>query len=143
MGHEDTHKQLHELFDQRRFDEFDQYVAEPFAYIDHPRRLTLHTLDEFKAWLREWTTAFSNAQLLGASYVGGANFSVAYFHGRGENDGPLGSLGATGHAMDMPFCETLRYDPDGKIIGGEVYYDRLTMLVQLGHIEQSAMTGMM
>lgn len=136
MSNADTHRTLHELFNERRFDEFDSYMGADYAYIDHPRRTTVHSLDEFKAWLGEWTTSFSNAQIIGASYVEGNNFSVAYFHGRGDNDGRLGPFEATNRAMDMPFCETLRYDADGRCIGGEVYYDQMTMLMQLGHIEE-------
>lgn len=138
MGNAETHQKLHELFNERRFDEMDQYIGDEYAYIDHARGLTMHSLDEFKDWMREWTAAFSNARVIGASFVDGDNFSVAYFHGRGDNDGPLGPKPATGRSMDVPFCETMRFDPQGKVIGGEVYYDQLSMLVQLGHIERPA-----
>ncbi|GAA4859046.1 hypothetical protein GCM10025787_49590 [Saccharopolyspora rosea] len=138
MNHQDTHRALHEMFNERRLDEIDHHVGPEFAYIDHPHRHTLHTLAEFKAWLGEWIAGFSNARVIGASYVVGPNFSVAYFHGRGENDGPLGDHPATGRPMDMPFCETLRYDQHGRVIGGEVYYDRMTMLMQLGLVARRA-----
>ena len=45
--------------------------------------------------------------------------------------------------MDLPFCELMRFDESGQIVSGGLYYDQLTMMTQLGHIEQSedAATG--
>ncbi|MER7082646.1 SnoaL-like polyketide cyclase [Saccharopolyspora kobensis] len=138
MRNQDTHRKLHELFNERRLDEIDHYVGTEFAYIDHPRRGTMHTLAQFEEWLGEWIAGFSDARAIGASYVDGPGFSVAYFHGRGTNDGRLGGRAPTGRQMDMAFCETLRYDEHGRVIGGEIYYDQLTLLNQLGLVEQAA-----
>ncbi|MER5391281.1 nuclear transport factor 2 family protein [Saccharopolyspora sp. NPDC002686] len=136
MRNQDTHRKLHELFNERELDEIDHYIGADFAYIDHPRRGTMHTLAQFKEWLGEWISAFSDARVIGASYVDGPGFSVAYFHGRGLNDGKLRRHAATGRQMDAAFCETLRYDQHGRAIGGEVYYDQLTLLAQLGLLEE-------
>jgi ketosteroid isomerase-like protein len=55
--------------------------------------------------------------------------------GRGTNDGPMGPGNAvTGKRMDMPFCEILRVQ-DGRVVSGEIFYDQLTMLTQLGLAE--------
>ena len=32
----------------------------------------------------------------------------------------------------------LRFGSDGKIVGGAAYYDQLTILVQLGHLQAPA-----
>jgi hypothetical protein len=40
--------------------------------------------------------------------------------------------------MALPFCEILRYDREGRIVSGEIYYDSLSMLVQLGHAQPPA-----
>ena len=37
--------------------------------------------------------------------------------------------------MDVPFCEIFRYNADGKVESGEIYYDQLSIMTQLGHIE--------
>jgi hypothetical protein len=42
---------------------------------------------------------------------------------------------ATGRRMDLPFCEVARYDAEGRIVQGEVYYDLMSMMVQLGHVQ--------
>src|SRR6266542_718514 len=42
---------------------------------------------------------------------------------------------ATGRRMDVAFCEILRYDGDGKVASAEIYYDQLSIMAQLGHVE--------
>ena len=37
-------------------------------------------------------------------------------------------------ALPMPFCEIMTYGADGMIVRGELYYDQVSMLVQLGHM---------
>lgn len=41
---------------------------------------------------------------------------------------------ASGRSMNMPFCEVLAYGADGRVTRAELYYDLVTMLVQLGHM---------
>ena len=100
-----------------------------------PRGLTMKSIDDVKGWLGEWVTAFSDANVGSPVYLEGGDFSVATFHGRGTNDGQLGTFGPTGRRMDVPFCEILRYDADGKVESGEIYYDQLSIMTQLGHAE--------
>lgn len=135
MSNVDTHRQLHELFNRREIDAMDAHLRDDLAYTDMSRGLTMKSLHDFKAWLGEWTTAFSDANAGNPVYLDGGDFSVATFYGRGTNDGQLGTFAATGRRMNVPFCEILRYDPDGKVESGEVYYDQLSMMTQLGHAE--------
>ena len=135
MGHSDTHRTLHQLFNSRRFDEIEKHLAPGFMYEDLPRALTIKTNGEFTDWLKSWVAAFSDGEIGSPQYVDGADHSVAMYHGRGTNDGALGDMfAATGRSVDVPFCEILHYASDGTILSGEVYYDQLTMLTQLGHI---------
>lgn len=39
-----------------------------------------------------------------------------------------------GRRLSMRFCEIREYDTDGKAVRGELFYDQVTMLVQLGHM---------
>ena len=41
MGHGDTHRMLHELFNRKDFDGFDDHLAASFAYDDLPRGLSV------------------------------------------------------------------------------------------------------
>ena len=135
MGHDDTHRTLHQLFNANDLDAMDGYIREDLTSVDHPRGLSLKSREEFKDWLREWKTAISAARVDDATYYESGNASIATFHGRGVNDGEMAGMPATGKAIDVPFCEFLFFDADGKVEASQIYYDTMTMLVQLGHMQ--------
>jgi hypothetical protein len=135
MGHSATHQTVHEYFNRRDFDRMDEHMREDLTYEDIPRGLTMKNRDEFKDWLRGWTSAFSDARVESATYHEGTDFSLARFRGRGRNDGPMGPLPATDREMDNPFWELLRYDDEGRVVSAAIHYDQMTLLSQLGHIE--------
>ena len=66
-----------------------------------------------------------------------ASGDTAVFEGvyAGTNDGAFGPLPATGRSVTLPGVNVLRFDSEGKIIGGSAYYDLLTVMTQLGHME--------
>lgn len=66
--------------------------------------------------------------------IDGDSYIVLWFTGTGTNDGPLGPLPPTGRQVSMRFCEIREYGADGKAVRGELFYDQVTMLVQLGHM---------
>ncbi len=135
MGHNDTHRTLHQLFNANDLDAMDDYIREDVTSQDHPRGLGMKGRDEFKSWLREWKTALSDARVEDTTYYESGNTSIATFRARGTNDGEMNGMAATGKAVDMPFCEFLFFDSDGKVEASAAYYDVMTMLVQLGHAE--------
>ena len=53
----------------------------------------------------------------------------------GTSDGQLGPFPPTGRRVELPFVFAASFDDQGRIAGGGAYYDQLTMLVQLGHME--------
>lgn len=134
MGHSDIHEMLHGMFNDRDFDAMDAHLDTRFTYEDVPRGLTLRDAAEFKDWLRGWTTAFSDARIDAAQYLGGSDFSVSLFRGTGRNDGPFGDLPPTNQTMDVPYCEIMRYGSDGRVLSCRIFYDQVTLLNQLGHI---------
>jgi ketosteroid isomerase-like protein len=140
MSNVDTHRAAHEAFTRRDFDAIAGLMRADAAYVDHPRGVTTKGPVEFTDWLKGWPTAFSDATPAEPRYIDGGEYSVCLFRARGTNDGPLGPLPATGRRMDLPFCEVLRYDHDGKIVEGEVYYDMTSMMVQLGHMQPPRMS---
>jgi len=56
------------------------------------------------------------------------------FTGVGTQDAALGPLPASGKRMTMQFCEVMHFNGSGQIVRGELYYDQVTMMVQLGHM---------
>ena len=55
---------------------------------------------------------------------------MARFTGRGTNDGPLGPFPATGKEW-TPDLRDVHFDADGGVVGGEIYYDQVSLLTQL------------
>jgi Ketosteroid isomerase-related protein len=135
MGNSDKHRDAHEAFNRRDWDGVIRDFAADAEYIDHPRGMTTKSAQQFVDYLKGgWTSAFSDATVTNGRYIETADRSIAQFDGTGTNDGPLGPMPATGKSMNMPFCEIMTYGADGVIVRGELYYDQVSMLVQLGHM---------
>lgn len=133
MANSDTHQELHDLFNGRDFDGIAKRMTDRIDYVDHAAGLTVRTPAEFKAWLESWTRIMPNAQCTQGRYLDCGDTSVALFVGRGRNDGELAGHPPTGLELSFPLCEVLTYNAEGAITGGEIYFDRLTLLTQAGH----------
>ena len=131
MTNADRHREAHRRFNEREWDSLTEMVSPSVSFHDHPRDIAMNDADGFVGWLKGWATTFSDARVDGADYIDAGEWTIARFIGRGLNDGPLGEMPATGKQMNMPFCEIMHWS-DGKIERGELYYDQLTMLSQLG-----------
>jgi predicted ester cyclase len=131
----EIHRAAHDAFNARDWDRMRALVADTMSYSDRPRGLEIGSFDEFLAWLQEWTTGMSDARVTAPDYLDAGEYSVCRFTAQGTNDGPMGPMRATtGKRMDMLFCEILHVQDD-RVIGGEMFYDQLTMLSQLGLAE--------
>jgi SnoaL-like domain len=106
--------------------------AESVSWIDQARGITFRTPQEFKNdFLEGWIQASSDCQVTDARYTDAGEMVVARFTGRGTNDGPLGPFPATGKEWTLPICEMWHFDVDGRVVGGEIYYDQVSLLTQL------------
>jgi steroid delta-isomerase-like uncharacterized protein len=131
----EQHKKAHEAFNRRDFDAILDRLADGFVYHDRARSIEFRGRDEFRMFLSEWARSFSDARIDGPTYVDAGDRTIAQFTGRGTNDGPFGQLAPTGKTMTMDMCELMQFDAEGRIVGGDIYYDQLTLLVQLGHAQ--------
>ncbi len=134
----ETFRAAHQAFNSRDFDGVVSKMAEGLTYRDQARNVTFTGRDGFKEFMQGWVKAFSNAEVSEPSYLDAGDTVIAQFKARGVNDGAFGALPATGREIDVPFCELMRFDDNGQIVSGGAYYDQLTIMTQLGHIEQSA-----
>ena len=137
MSNARRHEEAHEKFNSRDWDGLRGLLDDGVVYEDVPRALTMKGADEWMTWAQAWATAFSNANAASGDYIDAGDWSIARFKARGKNDGPLGDMPATGNTMDMQFCELIHWT-DGKMDRGEVYYDQVTMMTQLGVMEAAA-----
>ena len=134
----ETFRAAHEAFNRRDFDGVVSKMAEGLTYRDQARNVTFTGRDGFKEFMQGWVGAFSNAAVSEPSYLDAGDTVIAQFMARGVNDGAFGPLPKTGREIDVPFCELMRFDDEGQIVSGSIYYDQLTMMTQLGHIEPFA-----
>ena len=134
----DLHRRAHACFNGRDWAGVEKLMAEDCEYQDVPRGLTMKHRAEFIDWLKEWTSAMSDAEVGEVEYIDGGEYSIARFTGQGTNDGPFGSVPATGKRLSMPFCEVMHWT-DGRCDRGEMYYDQMTMMVQFGVMEPPLM----
>lgn len=139
MGNADRHRDAHEAFNRRDWPAVAAEFAADATYTDVPRGITVKGPQQIVDHLKGgWATAFSDAAVTGAHYIDGGDHTVAQFTGTGTNDGPLGPMPASGRRMALPFCEVLAYDADDRVLRAELYYDQVSMLVQLGHMPPPA-----
>jgi steroid delta-isomerase-like uncharacterized protein len=131
----ETLRAAHQAFNRRDFDAVVSMMADTITYVDYARSVTFTGRSEFKQFMQGWATAFSNAEVSEPTYIDGGNVVVAQFTGLGTNDGQLGPTPPSGKSMRLPFCEMFRFDQQGRIVSGGIYYDQLTMMTQLGHLQ--------
>ena len=133
----ETHRAGHQAFNRRDLDALVQEYAESIVWIDHPRGITFRTPRQFRDdFLRGWLRVSSDCQVTDARYTDGDGTVVARFTCRGTNDGPLGSLPATGKTWSLPMCEMWHFDAAGSVVGGEIYYDQVSLLMPLGLLSE-------
>jgi predicted ester cyclase len=128
------HRAAHAAFNGRDLHEAVRHFRTDTEYTDHARGLTTKGPAEFIDWMQGWIDSFPDAAVEEVTYLDCGDHCVATFQGRGTNNGPIGNLPPTGHRMDLGMCEVLRFDTSGRVAGGDIYYDSMSMMVQLGHM---------
>ena len=56
----------------------------------------------------------------------------------GTQDGPLGPFPASGREFSLPLCEMWHFDSSGRVVGGDLYYDQVSLLTQLALLPQAS-----
>jgi steroid delta-isomerase-like uncharacterized protein len=133
----EAHRAGHEAFNQRAFDVMTERYADRIAWTDQAQGRTFTTAEEFRDdFLPGWVTASSDIRITGPRYVDGGQTVVCTFTCEGTHDGPLGPFPATGRQFALPLCELWHFDPSGQVVGGDLYYDQVSLLTQLGLLPQ-------
>jgi len=128
------HQQMHDAFNRRDWDALRGRIAQDAVYTDHARGETATDPDAIVDLYRLWDDAFGDGEIEDVVFHQAGNVSVSQFVGRGTQDGQLGPFPPSGGYAETTFCEVLRFDDDGALVGGDMFYDQLSMLMQLGHI---------
>jgi ketosteroid isomerase-like protein len=134
-----TYRAGHEAFNQRDFGAMTRHYADNIAWSDHSQGRTFRTPDEFRDdFLPGWVTASSDIRITDPRYIDAGDTVVCTFTAVGTHDGPLGASLATGRRFALPLCEMWHFDSGGRVVGGDLYYDQLSLLTQLGLMPQPA-----
>ena len=134
MSNADTHAELHSLFNDRDIDSVLKRMSDDITYTDHARGMTMRGQQEVRGWLEGWVSSL-DGKCTEMRYIDAGDTSIALFVGRGTQNGPLGPFPPSGRDVAFDLCEILRYDADGTVIEGEIYFDQVGVLAQLGHID--------
>jgi len=133
----EIHRAGHEAFNERDFEAMTKEYADQIAWTDHAQGRTFRTPQEFKDdFLPGWTRASSDIRVTDPRYLDAGPAVVCTFTVTGTHDGPLGPLPATGKQFELPLCELWRFDQRGRVVGGDLYYDQVSLLTQLGLMPQ-------
>ena len=133
----ETYRAGHEAFNQRDFIAMTRQYADSITWTDHAQGRTFTTPREFMDdFLAGWVRASSDIRITNPRYIDAGQTVVCTFTVVGSHDGPLGPLPATGKDFTLPLCEMWHFDPDGRVVGGDLYYDQVSLLTQVGLMPQ-------
>ena len=131
----------HEAFNRRDFEAMTRQYADSITWTDRAQGRTFRTPQEFRDdFLAGWVTASSDIRITDPGYLDAGDTVVARFTCRGTHDGPLGPFPATGKQFTLPLCELWHFDPSGRVVGGDLYYDQVSLLTQVGLLPQPSST---
>ena len=133
----EAHRAGHEAFNRRDFQAMTEHYADRIAWTDHAQGRTFRTPQEFRDdFLPGWVQTSADIRVTDPHYFDAGQAVVCTFTVVGTHDGPLGPFPATGKPFALPLCELWHFDADGRVVGGDLYYDQVSLLTQLGLLPQ-------
>jgi hypothetical protein len=133
----DIYRTGHEAFNRRDFEAMTNHYADSIAWTEHSQARTFRTPREFRHdFLNGWVVSSSDIRITGPRYFDAGQTVVCTFTVTGSHDGPLGPFPATGKEFALPLCEMWHFGPGGRVVGGDLYYDQVSLLMQLGLMPQ-------
>lgn len=131
----ETVRKQFEAFNRRDIDWGIQAYAENAIANDRATGETYKGRDEIKTWLSTYLMSASDGKITLENVIDAGDTVVVQARFEGTNDGPLGPLPATGRHFSVEFCDLVHFNDQGEIVKDEDYFDQLTLLTQLGHME--------
>ncbi len=133
----ETYRAGHEAFNRRNFVAMTRQYADSITWTDHSQGRIFRTPQEFRDdFLTGWVEASPDIRITAARYFDAGQTVVCTFTVVGTHDGPLGPIHATGREFALPLCEMWHFDLGGRVVAGDLYYDQVSLLTQLGLMPQ-------
>ena len=126
------HNWLHEQWNERNVSAVMPYIEPEIHYEDEATGQILTTAEELINHLSSPLNASSDATIANYEYFVSGDQTIAKFTIYGTNDQPYEDNPATGNNFSVDALEVIDWDSEGQVKGGKIYYDRLTMLQQVG-----------
>ena len=127
-------------FNARDFEKGLTLVTKDVKWMNIPFNVDFNGHAGYREFHNNWITAMPDCKVEIVNVVGGEDWTVVEFIGRGTHTGPLagpqGTIPATQKKLELKVCELLRIK-DGQIAESHVYFDSATMLRQLGLLPQT------
>jgi len=137
----ETYRAGHQAFNQRDFMAMTRQYAESITWTDHSQGRTFSTPQQFRDdFLAGWVGASRDIRITAPRYIDAGRTVVCTFTVAGTQHGPLGPFPATGKEFALPLCEMWHFDSSGRVVGGDLYYDQIQLLSQLGLMPQGGTT---
>jgi steroid delta-isomerase-like uncharacterized protein len=133
-----TAQAFFDAWERRDFDALGDRLAGNVSFRDAPRGLVIAGQANVRDWYASWAVAFPDG-VAGATVAAASDDTVA-IEGVlvGTNTGDFGPLPPTGRSISFPWANVLHFDRDGRISDGAAYYDQLSLMIQLGHMQPPA-----
>jgi steroid delta-isomerase-like uncharacterized protein len=106
-------------------------LTEDCVFEDVPMRETHLGHAAVRAYYREWWDAFANVPAGGRQYVPAADCLIVETRFVGTHRGSYRGIAASGRRIDLPVAIVVSFR-DGLMSGERFYYDRATLLAQIG-----------
>jgi steroid delta-isomerase-like uncharacterized protein len=136
-GNVEAHRAGHEAFNRRDFAAMTRHYADSIGWTDHAQGRTFRTPREFRDdFLAGWVQSSSDIRVTDPRYLDAGQTVVCTFTVAGTHDGPLGPFPASGRKFALALCELWHFDASGRVVGGDLYYDQVSLLTQLGLLPQ-------
>jgi hypothetical protein len=135
----ETYRAGHTAFNERDFVAMVKDYADSINWTDRARGLTFTTPEKFKTeFLAGWVEASSDIRITAPRYIDAGSTVLSTFTVVGTHDGQLGPFPATRNKFALSLCEMWHFDSSGRVVGGDLYYDQVSLLMQLGLMPQSS-----
>ena len=125
---------IFDAWERRDFEAIVKKLADDVC-VNAPGGAIIRGKADVKDWYASWVTACPDS-VAGARCVGTTG-DRAVMEGlyTGTNTGTFGPFAPTGRAVSLPWTNVYSFDGAGRIVNVNVYYDQLTIMTQLGHID--------
>ncbi|HJV15108.1 MAG TPA: ester cyclase [Propionibacteriaceae bacterium] len=126
---------LHLQWNSRDLSKATALLAPKISYTDHASGKSYETPQQWESGADGIFSASSNAKLINRRYWLSGKHTISQFQVQGTNNKPYQGHEATNKEFTIDAAEIIEWNSSGQVIGGDLYYDRVGVLLQLGTIE--------